>query len=329
MMSNSALKSLRFDDHQPVFSSLYDEVTSGLSQDPKAIQPKFFYDEIGSQLFEAICETPEYYLTRTEIAILTNNLDEIAEYIGPDCLLVEPGSGSSQKVRVLLEAIRPHTYMPLDISGDYLLSVARGLAGEYPELRVHASCIDYTNPIDLPKYPKEFRRVAFFPGSSIGNFNPEEAALFLSNIASMVQPDGGLLIGVDLKKDASILNAAYNDAAGVTADFNLNVLERSNRELNADFNTQLFGHRAFYNAAKGRIEMHLVSQTDQQVSIDGQSFNFSNGENIHTENSYKYSIDEFQALASQAGFEPVKVWTDAAQLFSVHYFRCAEINIPL
>ena len=323
-MSNSALKKLRFDDHQPALTSLYDEVITGLQQSPRSIQPKFFYDETGSRLFEAICDTPEYYLTQTEIAILSAHLDEIADCIGPDCLLIEPGSGSSHKVRVLLEAIRPHTYMPLDISGDYLLKVAQDLVVEYPDLRVHASCIDYTAPIDLPTYPKILRRVAFFPGSSIGNFHPDEAVAFLSNIAAMVQSDGGLLIGVDLKKDAAILNAAYNDSAGITADFNLNLLERINRELEADFDTDKFEHHAYYNQAKGRIEMHLVSQTRQQINIDDQQFRFTQGENIYTESSYKYTISEFQSLASRAGFEAVKVWTDPAQLFSVHYFRRAN-----
>jgi len=322
-MSAPAMASLRFDDHQPTLSNLHDEVINGLKQCPRAIQPKFFYDETGSRLFDAICETPEYYPTRTEIAILTNNINEISAHIGPDCLLIEPGSGSSHKVRVLLEAIRPHTYMPIDISGDYLLTVAKELVIEYPEINVHASCIDYTAPINLPAYPEKLRRVAFYPGSSIGNFKPHQAVSFLSNIATLVGPDGGLLIGVDLKKDPAILNAAYNDAAGITADFNLNILKRINRELDANFNTQLFGHRAFYNADKGRIEMHLVSKTDQSAHINDQRYNFTAGENIHTENSYKYSINEFQALASQAGFEPVKVWTDPAQLFSVHYFRCA------
>jgi len=322
-MNTPAMASLRFDDHQPTLSNLHDEVISGLNQRPRAIQPKFFYDETGSRLFDAICETPEYYPTRTEIAILANNINEISDHIGTDCLLIEPGSGSSQKVRVLLEAIRPHTYMPIDISGDHLLTVAKELLIEHPEINVHASCIDYTAPINLPAYPENLRRVAFFPGSSIGNFKPHQAVSFLSNIAAMVHPDGGLLIGVDLKKDPSILNAAYNDTEGITADFNKNLLTRINRELNADFDRQQFEHRAFYNAAKGRIEMHLISRIDQTVHIDGQRFNFSAGENIHTENSYKYSIDEFKALACQAGFEPVRVWTDPAQLFSVHYFRCA------
>jgi len=322
-MRHSALKKLRFDDHQPALACLYDEVITGLNHRPRAIQPKFFYDEKGSKIFEAICDTPEYYLTQTEIAILTDNLDEIADCIGPDCLLIEPGSGSSHKIRVLLEAIRPHTYMPLDISGDYLLSVARDLVVEYPELNVHASCIDYTVPIDLPSYPKKLRRVAFFPGSSIGNFNPDEAISFLSNIASMVHSNGGLLIGVDLKRDSSILNAAYNDAAGMTAEFNLNLLERINRELDADFNTDRFEHHAYYNKVKSRVEMHLVSQTRQQVRIDEHRFTFSREESIHTENSYKYTITEFQSLARKAGFESVRVWTDPAQLFSVHYFRRA------
>jgi len=323
-MNLAAIDRLRFDDRQPVLSSLYDEIITGLNQTRRTIPPKFFYDETGSKLFEAICETPEYYPTRTEIAILKENIDEIEQYIGPDCLLIEPGSGSSHKVRVLLEAIHPHIYMPLDISGDYLLEVARNLVDEYPGLHVHAGCIDYTVPIDLPAHPTDLRRVAFFPGSSIGNFEPDEAVSFLSNIAAMVRPDGGLLIGVDLKKDPAILNAAYNDAAGITADFNLNLLERANRELGSDFDPNKFRHSAFYDAAKNRVEMHLVSQTRQQVHIGRHHFKFAQGESIHTESSYKYTIAEFQALARRAGFEAIKVWVDTEQLFSVHYFRFAS-----
>jgi len=324
MMSLSVVDRLYFDDRQPVLSSLYDEIITGLNQTPRTIPPKFFYDETGSKLFEAICETPEYYPTRTETAILEENINEIKQCIGRDCLLIEPGSGSSHKVRVLLEVIRPHTYMPLDISGKYLLTVARNLVDEYPGLRVHAGCIDYTVPIDLPAHPAGLRRVAFFPGSSIGNFEPDEAVSFLTNIASMVRSDGGLLIGVDLKKDPMILNAAYNDAAGITADFNLNLLARVNRELGADFDPDKFQHSAFYDVGKSRVEMHLVSQAEQQVYIGGHCFKFSRGESIHTENSYKYTIAEFHALADQAGFEAVRVWTDAEQLFSVHYFRFAS-----
>ena len=321
---NSVATQLRFYDLEPQTSTLYDDVVYGLQQPKKFIAPKYFYDERGSHLFDAICETEEYYPTRTEIAILEDNLDEICSCLGSDCVLVEPGSGSSQKVRLLLDTLEPHTYMPLDISSDYLKSVASGLAREYPNINVTAACIDYTAPIELPHVPKARRRVAFFPGSSIGNFNSDEAVAFLGNLAEFVRPDGGLLIGVDLKKDTNILNAAYNDKHGITAQFNLNLLVHINRELGADFDFDGFAHQAFYNEQRDRIEMHLISKRQQQVCVADHSFRFATGESIHTENSYKYTIEGFQALAQQAGFRPCKVWTDPDHLFSVHYMKCEE-----
>jgi len=323
-MSKATATQLRFYDLEPEANTLYDDVLQGLRQAHKFIPPKYFYDERGSRLFDTICEADEYYPTRTEIAILEENLEEICACLGPDCVLVEPGSGSSQKVRLLLDRLEPHTYMPLDISSDYLKSVAHGLAREYPHINVTAACVDYTAPIELPYFPEDRRRVAFFPGSSIGNFEPEEAVTFLSNLADLVTSDGGLLIGVDLKKHHSILNAAYNDVQGITAEFNLNLLAHINRELGADFDFDGFEHEAFFNDYKGRIEMHLVSRRAQQVTVAGHRFQFETGESIHTENSYKYSVDEFHTLAKQAGFLPLKVWTDPDRLFSVHYFKLAE-----
>lgn len=320
---NTSAPQLRFYDLEPEPARLYDDVISGLQQPQKCIPPKYFYDERGSRLFEAICETVEYYPTRTEMAILEDNLDEICNCLGPDCVLVEPGSGSSQKVRLILDSLEPHTYMPLDISSEYLRSVAHDLAREYPHINVTAACIDYTAPIDIPVIPNERRRVAFFPGSSIGNFSPGEAVSFLGNLANFVNPGGGLLIGVDLKKDPEILNAAYNDQEGITAQFNLNLLAHINRELDADFNFDGFIHSAFYNERKNRVEMHLLSRARQRVTIADHSFDFIIGESIHTENSYKYTIDEFQILARAAGFKPCRVWTDRDELFSVHYM---EIN---
>lgn len=318
-MSQNAAASIYFYDQQPVQASLHDEVIQGLSKHPRTLAPKFFYDERGSQLFDAICNTPEYYLTRAETEILEQNAAEIAHMIGSGCLLVEPGSGNSQKVRRLLAEINPHAYMPMDISGDYLRTAAEEIASDYPWLDVHAACTDYTVPLDLPYSPPNARKIAFFPGSSIGNFEPQEAAAFLSNIAHMVEPDGGLLIGVDLKKSPEILNAAYNDAQGITAEFNLNLLSHINRELDADFNLDGFRHHAFYNEDESRIEMHLVSHSKQRANIGSLQFEFAEGESIHTENSYKYHMDEFHHLAIRAGFTPVKTWIDSAQLFSFHY----------
>lgn len=316
-----------FYDQKPVQASLYDEVTSGLSRKPRTIPPKFFYDEQGSKLFDAICKTPEYYLTRAEKSIIEQNLTEITKLIGPGCLLIEPGSGSCQKIRGLLDSVNPHAYMPMDISGEYLRSVAEDIADDFPELNVHAVCTDYTQPLALPYNPPRTRKIAFFPGSSIGNFNPEQASSFLSRIAHLVEADGGILIGVDMKKEPDILNAAYNDAEGVTAAFNLNLLSHINRELGADFNLNNFHHRAFYNDDMGRIEMHLVSDCAQTVNINSIQFEFAEGETIHTENSYKYHLEEFQDLAIRAGFTPVKTWTDPDQLFSFNFLTADSDQI--
>lgn len=318
-MSPSTALKLRFYDMEPKTSSLCDDVMAGLGQPQKKIPPKYFYDERGSKLFDAICETDEYYPTRTEIAILEQNLQEITTLLDDDCVLIEPGSGSSQKVRILLDSFDPHTYMPLDISSEYLQSVAHNLAKEYPQLHVTAACVDFTAPLTLPHYPKNKRRVVFFPGSSIGNFEPHRAVDFLANMAVLAHKKGGLLIGVDLKKEHSTLNAAYNDSKGITAAFNLNLLQHINNQLSANFDLNAFKHDAFYNPILGRIEMHLISRKKQLITVSGERFAFEEGESIHTENSYKYTIDEFQSLAKQAGFIPQKVWTDSQKLFNIHY----------
>ncbi len=312
-----------FHDLEPEHSSFYEDIINGLSNKPRNIPPKYFYDEHGSHLFDAICETPEYYPTRTETAIIKDNLKEICTYLGKECVLIEPGSGASKKVRLLLDMLKPHTYIPLDISSDYLYSVARNLVSEYPKLRVIAACVDFTAPIDLPDYPIKKRRVAFFPGSSIGNFEPEEAVTFMKNLHALVEPDGGLLIGVDLKKDPDILNNAYNDKQGITAQFNLNILTHINRKLNTNFDVDCFEHKAFYNEVSGRVEMHLLCKDSQSVTIGNNVFNLEQGESIHTENSYKYSISEFHSLARQAGFNNEKTWTDIDELFSIHYLRAS------
>ena len=314
---------IEFHDLHPTPADFAAEVLAGLRRRPRYIPPKFFYDARGSQLFDQITALPEYYLTRAEVEVLTANAQEIARRVGTGSLLVEPGGGSCAKVRILLEGLRPCAYVPMDISREHLRAAAEQVAAEFPWLEVHASCTDFTRAMTLPDSAPEPKgpRVAFFPGSSIGNFDPEGAVGFLAAVAELVGPGGFLLIGADRKKDKAILDAAYDDAAGVTAAFNLNLLERMNRELDADFDRPAWRHRAFYDEAKGRIEMHLVSLRPQTVHVAGEAFAFEAGETIHTENSYKYGIEEFQALAARAGFRPDAVWTDSRGLFAVHLLR--------
>lgn len=301
-------------------SSIEDEVHAGLSRAQKMLPSKYFYDKRGSELFDAITELPEYYPTRTEIRILRKHIHEIAELLGKDSFLLELGSGSSTKIRLLLEATRPKQYVPMDISREHLLASAELLVRDYPWLDVHAAYVDYAQPwSNLDFGPGRYN--VFFPGSSIGNFEPAAAIKLLRQIYSQIREEGGLLIGVDLKKDVSILKAAYNDAQGITAEFNLNILTHINKRLDANFDLSKFKHRAHYNAMKGRIEMHLESRQAQSVTINGNHYRFRAGETIHTENSYKYSIDEFREMAQQAGFTQTKTWIDEEALFSVHFLR--------
>jgi dimethylhistidine N-methyltransferase len=316
--SNSEIE---FYDFHPEISDFHLEVLEGLRKEPKKISPKFFYDEAGSQLFEKICSLPEYYPTRTEQKILEENLDKIAAIVGKYPYIIEPGCGSCEKIKPLLKSLKPATYVPMDISREYLKETAQSLSDEFPWLEVQAACVDFTSPVDLSFCPENARKLAFFPGSSIGNFEPSQARNFLRHMLETVGPEGGMLIGVDLKKDIEILNKAYNDAAGVTADFNLNLLTRINNELNADFDLSSFGHKAFYNDKAGCVEMHLVSQKAQQIKIGDNYIDFRQGETIHTESSYKYTIEEFQKLGNDAGFLPLHVWTDDRNRFSVHYFE--------
>ncbi|MCU0937179.1 MAG: L-histidine N(alpha)-methyltransferase [Gammaproteobacteria bacterium] len=320
-MTRSAIQ---FHDLHPTPADLAAEVIAGLRRRPRYVPPKFFYDARGSQLFEAITATPEYYPTRTELEILRAHAGEIARRVGTGSLLVEPGGGSCAKVRILLEGLRPCAYVPMDISREHLRLAAEQVAAEFPWLEVHAACTDFTRALEVPASAPEGPRVAFFPGSSIGNFDPPAAVDFLAAVAELVGPGGFLLIGVDLKKDRAVLDAAYDDAAGVTAAFNRNLLERVNRELEADFDLAAWRHHAYYNESRGRIEMHLVSERAQTVHVAGEAFEFAAGETIHTENSYKYGVAEFQALAERAGFRPDAVWTDAQDLFSVHLLRVPE-----
>jgi L-histidine Nalpha-methyltransferase len=312
-----------FYDLAPGEESFRDAVLHGLARPRKAIPCKFFYDERGSALFEQICRLPEYYPTRTEIAILDENADEIAAQMGAYSRIIEFGSGASQKARILLQALdRPAAYVPVDISREHLREAAATLAEDFPELAVVAVCADYTGPFTLPQLPGPAgKRVGFFPGSTIGNFEPDAAARFLTNCANILGAGGEMVIGVDLKKDARILDAAYNDRAGVTAAFNLNLFERINRELDGDLDLDQFEHFAFYSETKGRVEIYIRSLADQQATIAGRCFEFATGELIHTEYSYKYAVEEFRGLAGRAGFRPVDTWTDPAELFSVHYFR--------
>lgn len=303
----------------PETDTFLDEVLDGLRQTPKRLSPKFFYDARGSQLFDHICRLDEYYLTRTEMAIMRQSIDEIVAHLGRQCLLLEYGSGSSLKTRILLDHLDdPAGYVPIDISREHLLQSATELAATYPDLRVIPVCADYTTPLDLPNV-EAARTVVYFPGSTIGNFEQDDALAFLQRIAAVCGSGGGLLIGVDLKKDADAIKAAYNDRQGITAAFNKNVLRRINRELDGTFAIDQFAHRAFFNDDHGRIEMHLVSCADQQVSIADAVISFRAGETILTEYSYKYSLDDFARLAAKAGFSVRQVWTDERDYFSVQY----------
>lgn len=317
-MSKSAAQ-VRFHDEHPSVASLLEGVLTGFATRPKVMSPKFFYDQRGSELFDVICGLPEYYPTRTEISILQRFAKEIGALAGTECLLVELGSGASKKVRLLLEALRPAAYMGVDISREFLLQSTRKLAADYPWLEVHARCADFSRGLTLSSYPPGAKTLAFFPGSSIGNFTPREAVEFMRSLRELLLPDGALVVGVDLKKDPAILNAAYNDAQGITAAFNLNLLTRIRRELGVQIDINAFEHRAFYNANEGCVEMHLVSRTKQKVKVGNQCFLFDAGESIRTEHSYKYTVEEFQELGSQAGYQVVKVWTDPARWFSVQY----------
>lgn len=293
----------------------------GLRKTPKTIPCRFFYDAAGSRLFDQICELPEYYPTRTELALLKAHAAEFADLFGSGAEVVEFGAGSGVKIRLLLDALAwPAIYRPIDISGEHLLIAAQALARDYHDLSVRPVIADFTQPIPLPAVRPGMRRVGFFPGSTIGNLPPPEATRFLRSAARLLR-GGGLLIGVDLVKDRDVLVRAYDDAAGVTAAFNRNILVRANRELGADFAVERFEHRALFNEEHSRIEMHLVSKGAQRVSVAGDSFTFADGETIHTENSYKYNVEGFQRLASTAGFKPGKVWTDDNALFSLHWLE--------
>lgn len=309
--------SYKFVDQNEQVEDLTTELLDSFSKVPRSIAPKFFYDEKGSELFTAITRTPEYYPTRTEIQLLKDHGEDISQCIGKDATLLEYGSGSSEKIRVLLETLRPKRYVPMDISKEYLASSAETLASDYPWLEVLATCVDYSSEFDLPQ-TFSGNLAAFFPGSSIGNFTPDAALIFLRQVKKHVGT-GGLLIGVDLKKDEAVLNRAYNDDQGITADFNLNVLDHLNREYGGNFELDKFSHRAFYNDREGCIQMFLDSDCQQEVTLAGESFQLKAGEEIHTENSFKYSEQEFRDLSRRAGFSQDKFWTDDQGWFGIFY----------
>ncbi len=299
--------------------SFREDAIAGLSLPQKALPPKYFYDAAGSRLFERICRLPEYYPTRAELALTRRHLPAIARFAGRGCELIEYGSGASLKTRLLIRALRPSVYVPVDISEDALAGAARRLAREFAWLHIFAVRGDFSQPLRLPVHRARAarRRIVYFPGSTIGNLAPQEAQAFLKMTRGQVGRAGAMLVGVDLKKDANRLHAAYNDARGVTAAFNLNLLRRANRELGADFDLRRFRHYAFYNPSPGRIEMHLVSVARQSVNVGEHRFAFEAGETIHTENSYKYSVEAFAALAAEAGFRSEKVWRDAQRRFAL------------
>jgi dimethylhistidine N-methyltransferase len=299
-----------------------EEILAGLSKSPRQLPYKFFYDERGAQLFQQICDLPEYYVTRTEIEILRLHGADIAKALGAQIELIGLGTGAGTKTRILLEELHdPAVYVPIDISKEQLEKSSARFREMFPTLQVLPVCVDYLEPFELP-LPRRLssRSVIYFPGSTIGNFESETASEFLARLADLAGDGGGLLIGVDLQKDRDVLERAYNDAAGVTAQFNKNLLVRANRELGADFDLNRWQHHAIYNSTQGRIEIYLISDNEQTVHVGAREFQFRAGEEILTEYSYKHTIAGFIELARQAGFHFEQVWTDDARWFGVFYF---------
>ena len=315
---SAAAPTARLIDLRPDVGNFREDVVGGLVAATKHIPPKYFYDERGSALFDRITRLPEYYPTRTEIAILEEHAEDAAALLGRRWELIELGSGSSRKVRIILDAASgAGTYVPIDISREALRAASNQIARAYPHIRVIALCADYTQPLALARQDPLARRVVFFPGSTIGNFEPQQAVAFMRNVRKSLRQGDLFLVGADLQKAPSILHAAYNDAAGVTARFNINLLNRMNRELGATFDPRQFEHVAFYDVRQGRIEMHLRSLLDQTVRVAGIEVSFRAKETIHTENSYKYTREGFNTMAEEAGFRARQVWTDEGKLFSV------------
>ncbi|MGE0563591.1 MAG: L-histidine N(alpha)-methyltransferase [Pseudolabrys sp.] len=324
-MMTAAARAIRQNRQDTASSEFEADVIAGFSKAQKSLSPKYLYDETGSQLFEEITETPEYYPTRTEMSILRERASDIAALIPPGAAIIEFGSGSNKKARILLDACGPlAAYVPVDISGEMLMQEAQALHADFPDLKVRPVVADFTQKFELPAEAKAAPvRVGFFPGSTIGNFEPHAAAAFLRNAAGILGDGALMIVGADLIKPSGILNAAYNDSKGVTARFNLNLLARINRELDGDFDLTAFEHHAFFNRERSRIEMHLASLKRQRVRVAGGTFEFRVGETIHTENSYKYSIESLGSLARGVGWAPVAAWTDRLGLFSIQAFKLA------
>jgi L-histidine Nalpha-methyltransferase len=320
-VSSAVLPIARGNPITPGIAEDREEILRGLTSVQKRLSPKYFYDKRGSELFDRICSLPEYYLTRTELKLMEAHLDEVASLVGERAAVIEFGAGSNIKVRLLLDRlVRPAAYVPVDISPEFLLEQVESLRGDYPDVHMQPVFADFTRPFDLPEHPvMPERNLVFFPGSTIGNFTRSRALEVLEVMAAEAKPGGALLIGVDLQKDPAILRAAYNDSEGVTAQFNLNLLNRLNRELGADFDLDKFRHEAVYDEQEHRIEMRLVSTRRQQVSVAGVPIAFTAGEYIITEYSHKYSPEEFHALARRAGFSPQRTWIDDERLFSLQY----------
>ena len=305
--------------------SLLDEIKHGLSQKQKQLPCKLLYNREGSVLFDKICELEEYYPTRTENDIMEKYVGEMAEYIGEGTLLIEYGSGSSVKIRSLLNVLKNLVgYVPIDISKDHLEQSVNILKDIYPQIHIFPVWADYTKSFFLPKIDDVKKRVVYFPGSTIGNFHPQEAIEFLSKMSQVCKKNGGVLIGVDLKKQHSLLNAAYDDKQGITAEFNKNILNHLNYLFDADIDLNLFDHKAFFNQGKSRVEMHLVCMEDLSFNVDGKYISMEEGETIWTESSYKYTLDEFESLSRQAGLQVEKVWTDENSYFSVQYLSVIQ-----
>jgi dimethylhistidine N-methyltransferase len=323
-----SLSAQKWFDENEVDEEFLTDVIDGLSKPQKTLPCKYFYDEKGSILFEQICKTPEYYVTRTECSIYAKYAAEMASLIGERALIIEPGAGSIKKISLLLETMKnPAGFIPMDISEEILQLSSDALSQQFPDLDITPIVIDFLNKEELhqlfaklPSQPLVNKRIIFFPGSTIGNFHPEEAKQFLKQFADNLQSGDGLLIGVDLVKDHKILENAYNDAEGVTADFNLNLLHRINNELGGNVTVNAFEHKAIFNEEDSRIEMHIVSTQAQKIQLPNQSFSFDKNETIHTENSYKYSVEMFSEIARESGFSLEKVWKDSNSLFSVSYY---------
>ncbi|MBB3228673.1 dimethylhistidine N-methyltransferase [Luteibacter sp. Sphag1AF] len=314
-------KDIRLDDRHPDVENTLETVRHGLSAKPKRLPSRLFYDQRGSELFEAICQQPEYYLTRAEISLMSDHAGDIAALLGPEVRLVEYGSGSGIKTRMLLEHLEaPVAYVPVEISRSALLDSVAGLATQFPDIPMQPVCADFTQPLRLPVAARPPRRtVIYFPGSTIGNFEAKDAVKILRQMRAEMSDGGGIVIGVDLKKDPAIIEAAYNDAAGVTAEFTLNMLVRLNREVGADFNLGAFRHRAHYNPMVGRIETTLVSTARQDVHVGNEIYTFREDEAMQVEYSCKYSLEDFAQLAAKAGLAVEHVWLDAEERFSVQY----------